>query len=669
VGAVSVTPGTYDSGRPVGRSAHRIAAGTVTRPPEEGLLNMADASSATDATRASIATSAADLPFDDTQDFDDATRGLLGKATDRQIRNADGRVVWDLDAYAFLEGAAPETAHPSLWRQGQVLVNDGLYEVVPGIYQARGFDLSVMSFVEGDTGVIVIDPLISRETAAAAFALYREHRGDRPVTGMIYTHSHIDHFGGVKGVITDDDVASGRVPVIAPEHFMEHAIAENVYAGTAMGRRAGYMYGAALPKSPAGQIGAGLGQTTSTGQPTLIAPTIDVTHTGQELTVDGVRIEFQLTPGTEAPSEMNFFFPDLAALCSAENTSHTLHNILTLRGAQVRDARNWAAYLTETIGLWGDRLDVVFASHHWPTWGRERAVDFLSMQRDMYAYLHDQTLRLMNQGLVGAEIAEQMEMPPALARQWHTHGYYGSVSHNVKAVYQRYLGWYDGNPAHLWTHPPVEAATRYVDAMGGTDAATAVAQRAFDAGDYRWAAEVLNHVLFADEHHDAARALQADTLEQLGFGSENGTWRDVYLSGAHELRFGSFGTPTTVDAPDIIHALSVEQVIDAIAVRIDGPKAWDEHLVMSWVVTDLDEVHVTELRHGVLTRRRAEAPTTGGTTFTLTRRVMVEALTGGVDVPAAIMDGTIGVDGDPMVLARLRDVVARLDPGFAIVTP
>jgi alkyl sulfatase BDS1-like metallo-beta-lactamase superfamily hydrolase len=291
------------------------------------------------------------------------------------------------------------------------------------------------------------------------------------------------------------------------------------------------------------------------------------------------------------------------------------------------------------------------------------------MQRDMYAYLHDQTVRLMNQGLVGAEIAERLELPPALAQQWHTHGYYGSVSHNVKAIYQRYLGWYDGTPAHLWTHPPVESARRYVDAMGGADAATNVAQRAFDAGDYRWAAEVLNHVLFADEHHAAARALQADTFEQLGFGSENGTWRDVYLSGAHELRHGSFGTPTTADAPDIVGALSVEQVIAAVAVRIDGPKAWDEHLVISWVVTDIDEVHVTVLRHGVLTRRRASAPVPGGTTFTLTRRVLIGALTGAVDVAHAIADGTIGVHGDPMVLAVLRDLTSKPDPGFAIVTP
>ncbi len=388
-----------------------------------------------------------------------------------------------------------------------------------------------MSVIEGETGVIVIDPLTVRETAAAAFALYCEHRGNRPVTAMIYTHSHIDHFGGVKGIVTEDDVSSGRVPVIAPDGFMRHAVSENVFAGTAMGRRAGYMYGAALAKGPDGQIGSGLGQTVPTGEPTLIAPTIDITHTGQELTIDGVRIEFQVTPGTEAPAEMNFYFPDHRALCTAENTSHTLHNVLTIRGAQVRDAWAWADYLTETVDLWGADLDVVFASHHWPTWGRDEAVGFLAMQRDMYGYLHDQTLRLMNQGYVGAEIAEMLETPPTLEAQWHTHGYYGSVSHNVKAIYQRYMGWYDANPAHLWGHPPIEVAQRYVAAMGGTDAAVSVAQQAYDDGDYRWAVEVLNHVLFTDEHHERARAMQADAFEQLGFGAENGTWRNAFYNG------------------------------------------------------------------------------------------------------------------------------------------
>jgi alkyl sulfatase BDS1-like metallo-beta-lactamase superfamily hydrolase len=610
-----------------------------------------------------------DLPFDDTQDFDDTERGFIARANARQVTADDGRVVWDLDAYRFLDEPAPDTAHPSLWRQGQLLIRDGLFEVVPGIYQLRGFDLSVMSVIEGETGVIVIDPLISRETAAAAWALYQEHRGPRNVVAMIYTHSHIDHFGGVKGIITEEDVESGRVAVIAPEGFMEAAIAENVFAGTAMARRSGYMYGAALAKGPHGQIGAGLGQTTSTGQPTLIPPTIDIKATGQELTIDGVRIVFQVTPGTEAPAEMNFYFPDHKALCTAENTSHTLHNILTLRGALVRDARTWASYLTETIDLWGDDLDVVFASHHWPTWGRERAVEFLSMQRDMYSYLHDQTLRMMNQGYVGAEIAEMMETPPALAAQWHTHGYYGSVSHNVKAIYQRYMGWYDGNPAHLWTHPPVASAERYVAAMGGSDAAVAIAQAAFDDGDLRWAVEVLNHVLFADEDHVGAGSLQARAFEQLGFGAENGTWRNVFLSGATELRDGRFGTPTRTGAVDLVMALTVEQILSSVAIRIDGPKAWSEHLVLSFVVTDIGQTFVFELRNGTANHRATRVPAADSTTLTLERRTLIGLMLGRVDFAAALADGTIAIDGDPADLGRLVAVLGRNDPDFAIVTP
>ena len=607
-------------------------------------------------------------PADDRQDFTDAEQGFVGTRDDRQIRASGGRVVWDLDAYGFLDAPVPETAHPSLWRQSQLCAMDGLFEVVPGIYQVRGFDLSNITLVEGEHGVIVIDPLISRETAAAAFALYTAHRGPRPVSAMVYTHSHVDHFGGVKGVISDDDVRAG-IPVIAPEGFMEHAISENVYAGTAMARRAGYMYGAALAKGPSAQIGAGLGQTTSTGEITLIPPTLEIKATGEQHTIDGVRIEFQLTPGTEAPAEMNFYFPDLGALCAAENTSHTLHNILTLRGAVVRDARAWAAYLTETISLWGDRLDVVFASHHWPTWGKGRAVEFLALQRDMYAYLHDQTLRMINQGYVAAEIAEQIELPPALAAAWHTHGYYGSVSHNVKAIYQRYLGWYDGNPAHLWPHPPVEAARRYVAAMGGADAAVQIAAQAYADGDFRWVVEVLNHVLFADERHSRARALQADAFEQLAFGAENGTWRNAFLAGATELRDGPFGTPATAAAPDLLAALSVEQVFDSVAIRIDGPRAWDEHLTLSWVLSDAGVTYVTELRNGTMNHRTVASPIEGSTTLTLTRPTLIGLVTGRLDLEAAVVDGTVKIEGDTSALGRLIGVLARLDPDFTIVTP
>jgi alkyl sulfatase BDS1-like metallo-beta-lactamase superfamily hydrolase len=623
----------------------------------------------TDTTRATLAASAASLPFHDTQDVDDATRGFVARRDERRITAADGRVVWDLDAYEFLRGAdAPDTANPSLWRQGQLLIEDGLFEVVPGIYQLRGFDLSVMSVIEGDTGVIVIDPLISNETAAAAFALYTAHRGERPVKAMIYTHSHVDHFGGVKGIITEEQVAAGETAVIAPEGFMQHAISENVFAGTAMTRRAAYMYGALLERGPAGQIGTGLGQTTSTGTVSLIPPTIDITHTGQRLTIDGVEIEFQVTPGTEAPAEMNFYFPQHRALCTAENTSHTLHNVLTIRGALVRDAHAWAHYLTETISLWGDQLDVVFASHHWPTWGRERAVEFLAMQRDMYLYLHDQTLRMLNQGYTGAEIAEVLPMPPALEQQWHTHGYYGSVSHNVKAIYQRYMGWYDANPANLWPHPPEAVAARYVEAMGGRDGALAVARRAWDAGDYRWCVEVGKHLVFADDSDVDARALLADAFEQLAYGAENGTWRNAFLAGATELRSGNFGTPVSTGG-ELLRALTVTQVFDSIAIRVDGPRAWDEHLQIAWRITDEDRTYLIELRNGVMHHRTVDAPPAGVTTFALVRVALIGLVTGVLDLGAAMGDGTVVVDGDASVLGRLVGLLAPVDPAFDIVTP
>ncbi|MFN8034287.1 MAG: alkyl sulfatase dimerization domain-containing protein [Mycobacterium sp.] len=616
---------------------------------------------ATEHTAASIAASAVSMPFHDEQDFTDAERGFVCRSEQRQISNADGRVVWDLDAYRFLDEDCPPTAHPSLWRQGKLLIKDGLFEVAQGIYQVRGYDLSVMSVIETDNGVLVIDPLISVETAAAAFALYTEHRGARPVVAVLYTHSHADHFGGVKGVVSEDD----DVQIIAPAGFMEHAIAENVFAGAAMTRRAGYMYGAALAKEPAGQIGSGLGQTTSTGEVSLIPPTVEITHTGQRLDVDGLELVFQITPGTEAPAEMNFYLPAQRALCTAENTSHTLHNILTPRGAQIRDARAWADYLTETIALFGGELDLVFASHHWPTWGRERAVEFLEVQRDLYSYLHDQTLRLLNLGQVGAEIAEELEMPPALEQAWHTHGYYGSVSHNVKGIYQRYMGWYDGNPAHLWQHPPQAQAQRYVKAMGGAEAALAIARSAFDEGDYRWAAEVLDRLIFAG--HDDARALQADTFEQLAFGSENGTWRNVYLAGAHELRNGVFGTP--VSSTGLASALTVEQMFSSIAIRVDGPRAWDTRVTLCFVLPDLDQVHRIDLRNGTLIQQRVAAAEPGVTTFTLARPVLLGLVTGAIDFAQAVQAGQVEVEGDPADLATLMSVLGPVDPDFAIVTP
>jgi alkyl sulfatase BDS1-like metallo-beta-lactamase superfamily hydrolase len=600
------------------------------------------------------------LPFEDRQDFEDAQRGFVRRLEPCVVRAADGRVVWDNDSYAFLDDPAPGSVNPSLWRQSQLNAIQGLFEVVPGIYQVRGLDLSNVTFVEGQRGVLVIDPLISIETAAAALALYRTHRGDRPVVGVIYTHSHGDHFGGVKGVTSQADVDAGRCVILAPAGFMEHAVAENIYAGPAMTRRAGYMYGAALERGPRGQVGAGLGQTTSTGTFSLIAPTDSITETGQTRVVDGIAMEFQLTPGTEAPAEMNILFPDHAALCMAENTTHVLHNILTIRGALVRDARVWSRYITEAIDRYGERIAVVFASHHWPTWGRERAIEYLELQRDLYAYLHDQTLRLLNQGLTGSEIAEAMQLPPALEHAWHARGYYGSVSHNVKAVYQRYMGWYDGNPAHLWTHPPVEAGRRYVAAIGGPDRVLEVARAAFEQGDLRWVAELVSHLVFAAPDHAEARALLADALEQLGFGAENGTWRSAYLAGATELRKGSFGTPASTASPDMLAALTPEQIFDAIAIRVDGPRAWDLRLAIGLELTDTGERYRLDLRNGVLVSR--PGTTEGVDVLLRLERAALPLLLGGT------LEG-IDVDGDASVLPRLMTVLEAPDPDFAIVTP
>ncbi|OBG86204.1 alkyl sulfatase [Mycobacterium sp. E136] len=605
------------------------------------------------------------LPFDDTADFTDADRGFIAALEPCVIKAADGRVVWDNDTYAFLDGDAPPSVHPSLWRQSGLCAKQGLYEVVEGIYQVRGFDLSNITFVEGDTGVIVIDPLISTETAAAALALYREHRGDRSVSAVIYTHSHVDHFGGVLGVTSQADVDAGRVAIIAPEHFTEHAVQENVYAGTAMGRRASYMYGALLARGPQGQVGCGLGQVTSTGEVALIVPTVDIRETGETHTVDGVEIEFQMAPGTEAPAEMHFYFPRYRALCMAENATHNLHNLLTLRGALVRDPHGWAGYLTEAIEAFADRADVVFASHHWPTWGRERIVEYLSLQRDLYAYLHDQTLRQLNQGFTGIEIAEDFTLPPALQKAWHAHGYYGSVSHNVKAVYQRYMGWFDGNPGRLWAHPPEAAGPRYVAAMGGLDRVVEIARQAFGEGDYRWAATLLDHAIFTDEQHAEARELYADTLEQLAYGAENAVWRNFFLSGATELREGNFGTPTQTTSASMVAQLTPEQIFDALAITVNGPRAWDLDLAIDVTFGDTATNYRLTLRNGVLVHRRVAADQASAhATVNVASKLRLLALAAGDDSSPGL-----DISGDTGALQSLIAALDRPDPAFNIVTP
>jgi alkyl sulfatase BDS1-like metallo-beta-lactamase superfamily hydrolase len=503
--------------------------------------------------------------------------------------------------------------------------------------------------------------------------MVNEHLGERPVRAVIYTHSHTDHFGGVRGVVVDGDVANGRVPVIAPVGFLDAAVSENVLAGTVMIRRAMYMYGVLLPKDPQGHVDTGLGK----GMPglpsvALIAPTHEITTTGEELTVDGVRLVFQLTPGTEAPAEMNIFVPEERALCVAENCTANQHNVYTLRGAQVRDALMWSKYIDQSLELYADRCDVLFASHHWPRWGQSDLSQYLASQRDAYRYVHDQTLRLANHGRTMNEIAEELELPAGLGDEFFNHGYYGTLSHNAKAVYQRYLGWFDGNPAHLNPHPPVEAAQRYVSYMGGADAVLDRARLSFAEGDYRWVVEVVNHVVFADPENEPARLLQADALEQLGYQSESGPWRDFYLSGAMELRSNGTvlkGLAGNALGSGIVSSMTPELLLDLIGVRLNGPSAADFEIEVELVVADRgDERWSFGVRNGVLHVRRG-ARNVGSVGVISSIAAFAVFATGSKSFDELIARDDFEVTGD---VAALRGLVERLDVfefGFEIVLP
>jgi alkyl sulfatase BDS1-like metallo-beta-lactamase superfamily hydrolase len=613
-----------------------------------------------------------ELPFADREDFADATRGLIATDDSLLIRDERGRTVWDMDSFAFVDpdDPSPETVHPSLWRLAQLNNMHGLYEVVPGVYQVRGYDLSNVTFIEGERGVIVVDPLISTECAAAALALYRRYRGERPVTAVLYTHSHVDHFGGVKGVVSAEQVARGEVPIWAPAGFLENAVSENVLAGTAMARRASYMFAPGLERSPHGLVDAGIGKTTSTGSVTLIPPTHEVGRTGQEEELDGVPFVFQLVPDSEAPAELNFQLPAARVLCVAENAVHCLHNVLTPRGALVRDALAWSKYLGEAIDLFGESSDAMFAQHHWPRWGKERLLAYLARHRDMYRYLHDQTLRLANRGLTPTEIAAEVQLPPNLARNWWCRGYYGTVSHNVRAVYQRYLGFFDGNPSHLDPHPTVELARRYVSLAGGIAATLERVREALAAGDYRWAAELSAHAVFAEPENADALELNAQALEQLGYQSESAVWRNLYLTGAHELRHGP-PPPRSgrrVASADVARSLSIEQLWDAMATRLDGPRAWDAQIVVGWVFTDVGERWTVRVRNGAMSALPRLADDTQAT-VTLTRTAFDAILLGEGDGAALFVSGEIAIEGDGARLGELLGLLDDDDPSFAIVTP
>lgn len=613
------------------------------------------------------------LPFDNRDDFEDAKRGLIARPDTLTITDANGQVVWDLEQYkTFIadDKPAPDTVNPSLWRNAQLCMEYGLFEVVPDrIYQVRGYDLANVTFIAGDTGWIVVDTAISPECAKAALDLANQQLGERPVLAVVHSHSHADHYGGVRGIVSQDDVDAGRVKIIAPQGFVEHAVSENVIAGNAMSRRAVYMYGALLPRNAQGGVNGGLGMTVSVGVPTIIIPTDIITTTGQKMTVDGVEMEFQMTPGTEAPAEMNTFFPQFRAMWMAENTTNTMHNILTLRGALVRDARIWASYLDETIRGYGPNTEVKFQSHHWPMWGNEKIIDYLKRQRDMYKYLHDESVRMMNQGLVGSEIAEQIQFPPELEQFWPNREYYGTLRHNSRAVYQRYMGWYDGNPSSLNDLPPADAAVKYVEYMGGEDAILDKARRDFDAGDYRWTAMVLKQVVFANPDNVNAKNLLADSYEQLGYQAESGPWRSVYLQGAYELRNGIPDVAATDAAsPDTINAMPPEMMFDFLAVRLNGPRAAGKTIRLNVDFTDLDQQFGLTVENGVLNYTAGTLPEADAG-LRLTKAQLNEIQLGRVSLADATAAGDVALQGSQQSVEEFVGLLDTFEFWFPIVTP
>jgi alkyl sulfatase BDS1-like metallo-beta-lactamase superfamily hydrolase len=610
-----------------------------------------------------------ELPFSNKQDFEFAARGFIATRDDPKITDESGRLVFDLASYDFLKGDAPESANPSLWRQAQLLTRHGLYKVSERIYQVRGFDVSTVSFIQTDTGYVVVDPLTTAEVARAALDLLKKHVGDKPVVAVVYSHSHADHFGGVAGVTTEEDVKAGRVKIIAPEGFMEHSVSENVIAGPAMSRRARFQFGGTLPRGPEGEMTSGLGPGISTGTISLIAPTDIISKTGQEMTIDGVTLSFQITPGTEAPAEMNFYLPQMRAVFMAENANATMHNLLPARGALVRDAKGWSDYLTQAIRLYGDKSDVMFAAHGIPRWGGDVITDFLSKHRDAYKYLHDQTVRLMNNGLTGVEIAEQLQLPDVLAQEWYNRGYYGTMSHNSKAVYQRYMGWYDANPSSLHALPPVAAGTHYVAALGGVDAVIAKAQAAVDGGEYRWAAMLLNHVVFAEPDNAKAKNMLADIYTQLGYRAEAGTWRNIYLTGAQELRHGVIDWPTQRLSLALIRATPTSMMLDFAAVRLNPERAKDVKLRLNFVLSDLKETHLITIENSVLIHEEGVRDDKADATVTMKRSDMLETLLAGVPVGLKTTSGAIKVEGKSGAYGELVGLIDPVNPNFPVVTP
>lgn len=625
---------------------------------------------ATEATKAVNRAFLERLDFSDRQSFEDAKRGFIASLNPITIpHDAGNRAAFDLEAAKFLGNDAPDTANPSLWRQAQLNANHhGLYEVVDGIYQIRSFDIANMTLIRGDTGWVIIDPLTSTESSRAGLQLANEKLGQRSVKAVIITHSHADHFAGVLGVVTHEQVASGEVAMVAPEAFVDEALSENVLAGNVMNRRATYMYGNLLKPSETGFITTGLGAALSMGSTGFIVPNDIITETGETRNLDGVEIEFQMTPGSEAPAEMVFYFPQFKALCMSEITSHHLHNVYTPRGAQVRDAYAWSDQINESIELFGDRLEVEFASHHWPIWGQDKVIDYLTKQADTYKYIHDQTLRLANLGYTKEEIAEQVRLPKSLDTEFYNRDYYGTVHHNTRAVYVKYLGFFSGNPATLYQHAPVAQAKRYLEFMGGSDAVVEKAKPSFEEGDYRWVAEILNHVVMAEPNHFEGRALLADTLEQLGYQSESGPWRNFFLCGALELRHGlskgsNFGATASMAA-----SIPLKNLFDTMAVRLNGPRAEGKTLSINLEFSDVNSWHLL-INNSVLHANENKQATDAQATLKCESIDYKRLMMGLSDAPTLMGEGKLAIDGDAGVLLALAGLFDQFERRFPIVTP
>ncbi|ECC1694036.1 alkyl/aryl-sulfatase [Salmonella enterica subsp. salamae] len=610
------------------------------------------------------------LPFSDRQDFADAQRGFIAPLPDHGIlKNANGKLYYRADDYKFdINAPAPETVNPSLWRQSQLNGISGLFKVTDRMYQVRGQDISNITFIEGKTGLIVIDPLVTAGAAKASLDLYYQNRPHKPIVAVIYTHSHTDHYGGVKGIVSEEDVKSGKVQIVAPTGFMEEAISENVLLGNIMSRRALYSYGLLLPHTPQGNIGNGLGVTLTTGLPTIIAPTKLITKTGEKMVIDGLEFDFLMAPGSEAPAEMHFYIPALKALCTAENATHTLHNFYTLRGAKTRDTSKWTEYLNETLDMWGSQAEVLFMPHTWPVWGNQHINDYIGKYRDTIKYIHDQTLHLANQGYTMNEIGDMIKLPKNLENNWASRGYYGSVSHNARAVYNYYLGYYNGNPADLHPYGQAEMGKRYVKALGGSAHAINLARNAYNQGDYRWAAELLKQVIAANPGDQVAKNLQADTFEQLGYQAESATWRGFYLTGAKELREGvrKFNHGTT-DSPDTIKGMTVEMLFDYMAVRLDSSKAAGKDISLNFNLSNGDNLNLT-LNNSVLNYRQTLQPKADAS-FYISRADLHDVLTGQAKMADLVKAKKASVIGSAAKLNEIIGCLDQFDLWVNIVTP